>query len=181
MDSRTGDIYLNDFNRCRFLPKRDLLPAADAPTRSGNATILEACPVYIPSAPGASRSPEEYDLGPLTEKLDVYSAGNILYGIITGVRPWNGDRGKHVKTAIQRGDRPPVNATAQGSVDAELARLLDRTYERDPAARASAKEIVAALEALLDRELGRVVLPENVDSEGVDEDAPEADTSPEED
>jgi len=92
----------------------------------------------------------------LSEKLDIYSAGNVLYGIITGNRPWNNERGKHVKSDIQKGRRPHVDDTirnAVGTVDAELTRLLDRAYEHDPTKRASAREIVDDLEKLLDREL----------------------------
>ena len=93
---------------------------------------------------------------PLTEKLDVYSAGNILYGIITGNRPWNGERGKHTKAAIQKGERPEVDddiRNAEGTVDAELTKLLDRAYEGDPEKRASAKELVRELELLLEAAL----------------------------
>eukprot|EP00956_Cyclotella_meneghiniana_P013080 scaffold18741_cov60-Cyclotella_meneghiniana.AAC.1 len=145
VDSTTGMIYLNDFNRCRFVTKKDT-----------NATDnhLESCPVYIPTSPGSSRSPEEYDSAPLSEKLDVYSAGNILYGIITGERPWDNERGKHIKASIQRGDRPEVDEAIRndvGSVDWELTKLLDRVYEGDPEKRASAKEVVRELENLLEK------------------------------
>lgn len=175
VDATTGDVYLNDFNRCRFMARKDRRDD-DRPADgggSGNSTAAaadggvvgeappdsppEKCPLYIPTAPGSSRSPEEYLLGPLTEKLDVYSAGNVLYGIITGERPWNGERGRHVKEAIKRGERPRVdesmrNGTA-GTADAELVRLLDRAYEADPEERASAREIVVELERLLEGEL----------------------------
>lgn len=145
VDSATGMIYLNDFNRCRFVTKKD-----------SNATDnhLESCPVHIPTSPGSSRSPEEYDSAPLSEKLDVYSAGNILYGIITGERPWDNERGKHIKASIQRGDRPEVDEAIHnriGSVDWELTKLLDRVYEGDPEKRASAKEVVIELENLLEK------------------------------
>jgi hypothetical protein len=155
VDSTTGRVYLNDFNRCRFVTKKDIVNNTHA--AATNATnSLESCPVYIPTSPGASRSPEEYNSDPLSEKLDVYSAGNILYGIITGERPWNDERGKHIKASIQRGDRPEVNETirsAVGTADAELTRLLDRVYEGDPVKRASAKEIVHELEVLLNKQV----------------------------
>jgi serine/threonine protein kinase len=96
-------------------------------------------------------------MAPLSEKLDIYSAGNILYGIITGHRPWSDERGKHVRAAIQKGERPLVNDTirnAAGTVDADLTRLLDRVYEHDPTKRASAGEVVGELESLLDAYLG---------------------------
>ena len=93
----------------------------------------------------------------LDEKMDVYSAGNVLYGIITGKRPWDDTKGKKIKAAIQRGERPEVDEVYrskgyEGTVDGELVRLLDRAYEHDPKVRASASEIVEALETLLVRE-----------------------------
>eukprot|EP00804_Cyclotella_cryptica_P014305 CCRYP_019156-RA/>CCRYP_019156-RA protein AED:0.38 eAED:0.38 QI:0/-1/0/1/-1/1/1/0/766 len=121
VDSTTGQIYLNDFNRCRFITKKDNhrktannTEDAAIPANSANTTI-ESCPLYIPTAPGSARSPEEYDMAPLSEKLDVYSAGNILYGIITGKRPWDDERGRHIKSYIQRGDRPKVNETIRNA------------------------------------------------------------------
>ena len=168
VDSNTGKVYLNDFNRCRFIAKKDNNQSAAGATSNGtllaasnvtNGTatshpIQTTCPVYIPTAPGYSRSPEEYNNGALTEKLDVYSAGNILYGIITGKKPWNGERGSHIRKGIAVGKRPEIDPAirdAEGTVDAELVRLLDRVYEGDPDERASAKEVVVALEELLEK------------------------------
>jgi serine/threonine protein kinase len=154
VDATTGQVYLNDFNRCRFVTKKD--NNVNSSSDISNASVLESCPVYIPTSPGASRSPEEYDSAPLSEKIDVYSAGNILYGIITGERPWNNERGKHIKSSIQKGDRPKVDMAirnAVGTVDAELTRILDKVYEGDPMKRANAKEIVNELEIMLDAQL----------------------------
>ncbi|KAL9182427.1 hypothetical protein ACHAXT_013079 [Thalassiosira profunda] len=167
VDAETGQVYLNDFNRCRFLAKKDrpTNSTGNGGKASGNSG-LESCPIRIPTAPGGSRSPEEYDLLPLTEKLDVYSAGNILYGIITGNRPWNGERGKHIKASIQKGERPEVDEDirkAEGTVDAELTRLLDRAYEGDPEKRASAKELVRELELLLEAALAGKVPPRRME------------------
>ena len=159
VDSQTGQVYLNDFNRCRFIAKNDRAVNSTGREGSNSNSTLESCPLYIPTAPGSARAPEEYNMSPLSEKLDIYSAGNILYGIITGNRPWDNERGKHVKAGIQKGKRPPVNETirnAEGTVDAELTRLLDRVYEGDPRKRASAREIVHDLERLLERELKKM-------------------------
>jgi len=159
IDAQTGQIYLNDFNRCRFMTKKDRPDSSDdanATSTTSDSPTLKSCPLYIGSAPGSSRSPEEYSMEALSEKLDIYSAGNVLYGIITGNRPWNNERGKHVKSDIQKGRRPQVDDSirnAVGTIDAELTRLLDRAYEHDPTKRASAREIVDELEKLLDREL----------------------------
>ena len=164
VDSDTGKVYLNDFNRCRFMGKKNVNStyAIDVTLEANNAdhetASIQSCPIHIPTAPGYARSPEEYNSAPLTEKLDVYSAGNILYGIITGNKPFNGERGKHIKQDIQNGKPPEVDPSIRdqkGTVDAELAGILDRVYEVDPDKRASAKEIVVALEILLQDALSK--------------------------
>ena len=78
-----------------------------------------------------------------------YSAGNILYGIITGKKPWDGEKGKTLRAKVQRGERPQVEDSirnAEGTIDFELVKLLDRVYEADPNKRASASDVVAELE-----------------------------------
>ncbi|KAL7551445.1 hypothetical protein ACHAWF_014631 [Thalassiosira exigua] len=224
VDATTGRVYLNDFNRCRFVPRRAqerpglkivkgkgsradsaanvtddpseataLDPLAGENDPAGNAaaaetahangtstsggsnsSALQGCTFRIPTAPGSNRSPEEYESLPLTEKLDVYSAGNVLYGILMGEKPWGGERGKHVKSSIVKGERPVVDDEVrgkEGSADWELARLLDRTWEQDPEKRASAREVVEALERLLERELER----EGIEEEEGEEDFKEED------
>ena len=137
VDAVTGQVYLNDFNRCRFLAKRvdpvnnymvassnTTANSSSASSRTNSPTIqLERCPLYIATSPGASRSPEEYDMASLTEKLDVYSAGNILYGIITGNRPWNDERGRNIKNAIQFGQRPEVEEAIRNGEMGEVNRF----------------------------------------------------------
>ena len=67
-------------------------------------------------------------MAPLLEKLDIYLADNILYGITTCNRPWNYERGKHIKAAIKKGYRPPIDGSLQNAeetVNAELTNLFD--------------------------------------------------------
>lgn len=127
VDAQTGQIYSMISTDVVSLPKKTVLPTPPQ---------AQSCPLFIPTAPGAERSTEEYDDAPLSEKLDVHSAGTILYGIITGNRPWDNERENHSKAAIQKGKCPQIMddviRNTEGAVDAELVRLLDRVYEGDP-------------------------------------------------
>ena len=67
-------VKINDFNRCRMLPKKN--------------NTGEICKLKIPSAPGGNRSPEEYELMKVDEKIDIFSTAHVLYGILTGKRPY---------------------------------------------------------------------------------------------
>lgn len=129
-----GRVKLNDFNRCRFIPNR-------------NGTI---CPVTIPTAPGAYRSPEEYEHEPLTTKADIYSVAHVLYGILTGREPWSYMQKSMVKTLIRSNKKPqiPSEYLIPNTTDAALATLVQMAYERDPDNRISARELVRQLERL---------------------------------
>ena len=135
-----GGVKLNDFNRCRFLPTDD---------QTG-----EVCGLKIPSAPGAQRSPEEYELQRLGTKADVFSAANILFGILTGEKPWGKEfMRKDIRKNIVKGYKPEVGERflEPGTVDSELANIVYKAYEYDPKKRWSATQIIRELEYIRDR------------------------------
>ena len=138
LDPLTKTIRINDFNRCRMLPRKD-------GDKDG-----ETCPVKIPSAPGANRSPEEYSQMKLTEKIDVYSGANVLYGILTGNRHFADRNNRSIKKLVMNGQKPPIPDEFKiEPSDKALADLIGRAYERNPQRRISASEMVQELEKLL--------------------------------
>ena len=48
---------------------------------------LITCVLFIPLLSHQWRAPEEYKDAPLTEKIDVWSLGNNLYSLLTGLDP----------------------------------------------------------------------------------------------
>lgn len=139
LDSRYG-LKVNDFNRCRFLPKHNI---------SG-----ESCPLKIPSAPGGNRSPEEYELSKSDEKIDIFSAGNILFGILTGERPWVGVPSDSVRRNVMKGILPPFPIDFEsGSISEAFAALIYQAYEFHPKNRPSAMDLLKEFKALRERAL----------------------------
>lgn len=141
--SDDGTIKLNDFNRCRFLPYRN--------NRTG-----ETCPIRIPSAPGVARSPEEYNMEELTEQLDVYSLGNVLYRILTSKKPFYDWGGNRVKDAVKKGQKPeiPPENRPPSSKDAALAVLVHFCMEHNPQKRITAKSLVRELKVIITNQTG---------------------------
>lgn len=142
-------IKMNDFNRCRFMATK--------------AKSNETCPLHIPTAPGKARSPEEYAYESLSEKLDIYATGNILYEILAGKNPWQNYGTTETKRLIMKGVKPNFVAEKAisslvssesppiGSIDQELFQLTLRTYERNPSQRISATELIDELEKIAKR------------------------------
>jgi serine/threonine protein kinase len=138
-----GTIKLNDFNRCRLLPHKNV--------------TNEKCRIRIPSAPGLDRSPEEYQRQEVDEKLDVYSLGNVFYSILTGTKPWRDEGSNTVKKWVRDGKKPLIDEAfrKEGTSDGALAVLINLAYELDPAARISATALVHELDLLIENEKGQ--------------------------
>jgi Protein kinase domain len=93
---KTGIVKINDFNRCRFMASKNNTVNVIDPNSINSTTVVSAttstipCKFRIPSSPGISRSPEEYNELELDEKIDVYSVGHILYSVLTRHEAWDG-------------------------------------------------------------------------------------------
>jgi len=71
LETKDGKLKLGDFNRAEF-PKYD-------PEKQ------EYCKYNNGRGYGNYRSPEEFDTRDLDEKIDVWSFGNNIYGLLTGL------------------------------------------------------------------------------------------------
>lgn len=130
-------VKVNDFNRCRLQPIHD---------KTG-----ELCKLKIPSAPGAFRSPEEYELQKIDTKADIFSAANILYGVVTGKQPW-GDEFMtiDIQKRIIKGNKPEIDEKylRPGTVEAALSQVVLKAYEFNPRDRLSAEQLIQELEKI---------------------------------
>ncbi|ALG07834.1 Stk1 family PASTA domain-containing Ser/Thr kinase [Kibdelosporangium phytohabitans] len=79
-------------------------------------------------------SPEQVTTGATTARGDVYSAGVLLYEMLTGTPPYVGDTPLSVAYRHVNDDVPPPSQTAPGIPQA-LDELVLRATRRDPSAR----------------------------------------------
>ena len=132
------NFKINDFNRARLLKKNSI-----------NNTV---CPFHVKSNKGKFRSPEEYLYHAETEKIDVYSMGNIFWVLLHGMYPFEKISRKATKRAVSKGQRPVFEASLMTSDDTHIQALIKATkmcWAQDPEKRASAREVQHFLEAQL--------------------------------
>ena len=104
-------------------------------------------------------SPEQALGEQATEASDTYSLGIVLYELLSGRRPWEGDSAAAVAMA-RISAPPPLVSAIRPNVPPALEAIDRRALNPDPAARfASAREMAEALEGFLDEGAARPVPP----------------------
>lgn len=131
-----GRFQLNDMNRLEMIRY--------------NTTSNEACPFYESVNKGDYRSPEEYTKNaPHTDRIDVYSLGNILWHILSGDRHLFGDKPlEEIYEEVPKGLHPTFSDEVVSKYTKEersVKHAMDMCFELDPSNRASAMDIEAYL------------------------------------
>lgn len=135
-----GIYKLNDFNRCRFIPYDE--------KRQRN------CGFRIPNNPGTFRAPEEYTYDLESEKVDIYSMGNIFFALVTKEWPFEEDEEKDAKIKVINGKRPKIPRAMRESndpADKALLKVTAMCWEQDPQLRPTALEAKDFLAAELNK------------------------------
>ena len=146
-----GGVYkLNDFNRCRFMRQYFNSTGAFSTvdfhsdinrTSEGDG---KPCGFFVENNPSTYRSPEEYAYAEETEKIDVYSMGNIFYSLLTDLDPWEETTESNAQQLVLKGKRPEVpqvKAQSVDFVDMALREVMYLCWEHDPAKRPRARNV----------------------------------------
>jgi serine/threonine protein kinase len=105
-------------------------------------------------------APEQVKGERVDQRTDLFSLGVVLYEVLTGTRPFGGRTAAELLSAILRDKPPPVTAL-KPDLPREIARIVDRCLEKDPAYRhASALDLRDELEGVVEAlKLGPTSVP----------------------
>lgn len=121
-----GRLKLNDFNRAEAM--------------LFDEEVGEYCKYRNGAGGGDYRAPEEYVDGRLNEKIDVFSFGNNIYALITGL--WNfyelGDKIQRKIDKIKAGELPYIDRRyrERNYVQDRLIHVMEKCWKFDPDERA---------------------------------------------
>ncbi|HKX43093.1 MAG TPA: serine/threonine-protein kinase, partial [Burkholderiaceae bacterium] len=107
-------------------------------------------------------APEQYTGGPLDRRVDVFSAGVMLYQLLTGAMPFAG-ADEAIMYQIVYGQHEPLTRRLNDMSYAAFDMILDRALAKEPADRyASALEFRDALTVVATQPVPPVLPPERV-------------------
>lgn len=122
-----GMYKLNDFNRARFI--------------RWDIEKNKPCDFYIGASPGRYRSPEEYNSDHYTEKIDVYSLGNVIYAILTKHAPFYKMKQRKAMELVKNGKRPPIPDGLQETEDKAMIDAIKMCWVQNEKERSSARDV----------------------------------------
>ena len=90
------------------------------------------------------RSPEEYYDELLTEKIDVFSLGNNIYGVLTGMMPFHEETTPGVQYLVGQGERPFIDPRykERSLAEVKLVEIIESCHEYYEQDRPSIFEVV---------------------------------------
>jgi serine/threonine protein kinase/Tfp pilus assembly protein PilF len=130
MIDREGNARILDFGIARTLEEKGITGAG----------VMIGTPEYMP--------PEQAEGRDVDRRSDIYSLGIILFEMVTGRAPFEGDTPLSVAMK-HKSEAPPSPKTLDPQVSDDLARLILRCLEKDKARRyQTAEELLADLGAV---------------------------------
>ncbi len=102
----------------------------------GLAHAVAESPAFVPASAreAAYLSPEQARRHRATDAADVYALGSLLFELLTGRHPWDGDTADQV-FANRRSDPNPSPAEFQEGIPAEISTIDVKAMAPDPAGR----------------------------------------------
>lgn len=154
MVTGNGLVKILDFGLAQHMKRsEERATARTTVTIGGDASLsadtsLLTRPGQVAGTP-AYLAPEQLEGRAADARSDVFSFGDVLYEMVSGQRPFQGDTVTELCFKIAHEDPPPVSGTARG-VPRDLERIIGRCLRKDPESRFQRmSDVKLALEQVL--------------------------------
>jgi eukaryotic-like serine/threonine-protein kinase len=155
MVTPSGQVKVLDFGLAKLLDE-------DAARTSG-IHHTEITEVGVPYGTATYAAPEQARGDRVDSRADIFSTGVLLYEMLTGTWPFQGQTAIEVRHAVLNEEPKPISQMRPGRVPARLQLIIDKALAKDPRNRYQRISYLADDLRLVIREIGVESLP------GIDE------------
>jgi Tol biopolymer transport system component len=119
-----GYVKILDFGLAKLVESASPISSAEAPTRK----IMTGTGVIIGTV--GYMSPEQARGQTVDARSDIFNLGAVIYEMVTGQKPFDGETTSDVFAAILKTNPPPLSHFAPDA-PAELVRIIDKALRKD--------------------------------------------------
>ena len=176
-DIKAGNVMVNNKGQVKVLDFGLAKLLDDDAARTSGIHHTEITEVGIPYGTATYAAPEQARGDRVDSRADIFSAGVLLYEMLTGTWPFRGTTAVDVRHAVLHGEATPINEARPDPIPASLQQIVDRALQKDPRdryqqiaefrddLRAVVRENALAQGGIID-ESGLPVAPRHLHSEG---------------
>ncbi len=128
---RGGRVKVLDFGLAKLVERDAVGVLVTSDSTATAASVVERTRQGAILGTVSYMSPEQAEGRPVDARSDVFSLGAVLYELLAGRRPFEGDSYLRTLTAILR-DVPPPLRTVRPEVPVRLERIVSRCLEKKP-------------------------------------------------
>ena len=131
-DIKAGNVMVNNKGQVKVLDFGLAKLLDEDAARSSGIHRTELTEVGIPYGTATYAAPEQARGERVDSRADVFSAGVLLYEMLTGSWPYRGKTAVDVRHAVLHEEPAPLSEARPGPVPPRLQQILDRALKKDP-------------------------------------------------
>src|SRR5262245_38914927 len=162
-DIKAGNVMVTDSGQAKVLDFGLAKLLDEEAARTSGIHHTELTEVGIPYGTATYAAPEQARGDRVDSRADIFSTGVLLYEMLTGTWPFQGQTAVEVRHAVLNDDPKPLSKMRPGRVPVQLQAVLDKALAKDPRNRYQKISHFADDLRAITRELGSESLP------GIDE------------
>lgn len=131
-DVKAGNVMVNNKGQVKVLDFGLAKLLDDDAARTSGIHHTELTEVGVPYGTATYAAPEQARGDRVDSRADIFSAGVLLYEMLTGTWPFRGTTAVDVRHAVLHVEPAPINEVRPDPVPARLQQILDRALQKDP-------------------------------------------------